>query len=324
MATRMNLGFGKYLTKLGLGQLSLDDSSFDNRCIMCREELTKDTKTDEHIFPKWLLKRYNLWNVKMRLPNQSQTPYRQFTVPCCKECNGGIMSEWENMVKDASEKGFDEFIKLPEEVVVWWLMKIYYAKLVKEQSFRENVKDPNSSVMISDDQLFLYRNIYTYMYELLKGTKFGKHKPYELYIFRTYSDKEFDYLDDIYRHVVYMRLNDILIICALDSFDFFSIQYKKELEELNKMPCVDPIQALELFAKILYYKTHYKFESVHELIVSENGVRLDSELKNIEQIRSFNTLELHQLLCNIFNMRGFYVENQPFVEGKMISTIFKA
>lgn len=322
MAIKINLGFGRYLTELNSDKLSQIEHNFGDRCVMCREVLDDNTKTAEHVFPKWLQNRFGLWNAKITLPNKSQTPYRQFTVPCCKECNGGLMSEAEKLIQQATENGFEEFIKLDEEIIVWWLLKIYYSKLVKELSYKENVRDPHSPMMVSEPQLFQYKNIYLYMCNLLKGINYNKPKPYELYIFRTQGNNKFDYLDDISRHIVYMQMNDILIVCSFDSFSLFAIQYKKELQELNKFEYVQPIQALELFAKILYFKTHYKFNTQHETQINPNGVVINTEITNIEQSREFNSLELHLLLCDVFKMRGIETDNIPFVEGKMFSTIF--
>lgn len=321
MAIKINLGFGRYLTELNSNKLSQIEHDFGDRCVMCREILDEDTRTAEHIFPKWLQNRFNLWNTKITLPNKSQTPYRQFTIPCCKECNGGPMSEWERLIQQATEKGFDEFIKLDEDIIAWWLLKIYYSKLVKELSYKENMRDPHSPMMVSESQLLQYKNIYLYMCNLLKGITYNKPKPYELYVFRTRGDNDFDYLDDISRHVVYMQMNDILIVCSFDSFSLFAVQYKKELQKLNKLEYVHPIQALELFAKITYFKTHYKFNTQHETQISSTGVMINSEITDIEQTRDFDLLELHLLLCNVFKMRGVETNNLPFVEGKMFSTI---
>lgn len=321
MAIKNNLGSGNYLIPLNSQELFQIESDFFNRCVMCRELLYDDTKTVEHIFPQWLQNEFNLWNEKITLPNNSQTLYRQFTVPCCKECNNGPMSAWEKLIQSAVEKGYDEFIKLDEEIVVWWLLKIYYSKMVKELSFKENIRIPNSCMMISDEQICAYKNIYFYMCELLKGTKFKNPKPYELYIFRTYNEHCFDYIDDISRHVVYMQMSDILIVCSFDSYRVFSLQYKKELQELSKLDRIHPLQALEMFSKIIYYKSHYKFDSEHKTSIEADGVKISSKITNIEQLREFNLQELYILLSNVFNLRGITTEIPTFEEGKMFSTI---
>ena len=39
------------------------------KCIMCRKELTKDDYSEEHIYPKWLQKKYGLQNKSIELPS---------------------------------------------------------------------------------------------------------------------------------------------------------------------------------------------------------------------------------------------------------------
>lgn len=321
MSTRIKLVNGINLTPLNSYELSQMDNRFSTECVMCRNKLNKDTRTQEHIYPKWLQERYNLYNEFITLPNGSNTPYRQLTVPCCKECNGGIMSEWEKQIQQASAEGYDSFIKLNEEVIVWWLMKLYYSKLIKELTYRENIKDPNSPMMLTDEQMKEYNTIYYYMSELIKGIKFNTPKPYELYIYRTFSDKHFDYIDDILRHVVYVQLSDILIVCAFDSFSFFNIQYQREIEKLNDMEIIHPFQALELFSKIVYYKSHYRFDTEHKSSIDINGITIDSKIINAYQLREFNLKELHDCFKQILLLGGYPFAIPPFIEKSMFTLI---
>ena len=105
MSVKINIGFGSYLTPLDANEKSEIDDAFTERCVMCREPLDEYNKSDEHIFPKWLQNMFNLQNQKITLPNNSTTLYRQFLVPCCKECNNGVMSAWEKTIEAAISKG---------------------------------------------------------------------------------------------------------------------------------------------------------------------------------------------------------------------------
>ncbi|MBU3073868.1 hypothetical protein [Clostridium estertheticum] len=323
MPIKYNLGYGTHLTPLNSYELSKIENNLINRCIMCREELSDESRTEEHIYPKWLQNRFNLWNQKIILPNGSATYYRQFTVPCCKQCNGETMSEWEKKIQYAVEKGYNEFIKLDEEIVVWWLLKIYYSKIVKESLFKENIKDPKSRKMITDEFLAKYNGIYFYMCELLKGVKFNDPKPYELYLFQSNGTNDFDYIDDISRQVLYMQLNDILIVCVFDSFKFFNMQYETEIKELRKLERVYPLQAIELFIKIVYFKSHYSYKTKHSYFIDEKGVFVNTEIINPKQINSFNLRYLHDMLIESFKMRGCQYDFPTFKDNSMISLILK-
>lgn len=89
-------------------------------CFIC----SKEARTDEHVIPKWLQKRFNLWDDKILLPNQTTIPYRQLTIPCCKICNNKILSPIENAVQHGE----------PDDLTLWkWAIKIHYGLNFKHQ-----------------------------------------------------------------------------------------------------------------------------------------------------------------------------------------------
>lgn len=132
MATKIKLDQGIYLTPLNSESLLEIQDNLEARCFMCREILTNENKTVEHIYPKWLQKHCGLWDQKITLPNGSTMPYRQYTVPCCKDCNGTVMADFENQIRSTILQGYNSFKGLNEEIIAWWLYKLYYAKLVKQ------------------------------------------------------------------------------------------------------------------------------------------------------------------------------------------------
>ena len=133
MATKIKLDQGIYLTPLNSESLLEIQDNLEARCFMCREILTNENKTVEHIYPKWLQKHCGLWDQKITLPNGSTMPYRQYTVPCCKDCNGTVMADFENQIRSTILQGYNSFKGLNEEIIAWWLYKLYYAKSVQNR-----------------------------------------------------------------------------------------------------------------------------------------------------------------------------------------------
>lgn len=99
MAVRNKIVDGVELIKLNSKEVVFESDDLYNKCIMCREEMKGDEVTKEHVFPRWLQKKYNLERQKMILPNGTMMKYNKILIPCCKTCNGGIMSEWEKNSK---------------------------------------------------------------------------------------------------------------------------------------------------------------------------------------------------------------------------------
>ena len=184
-----------------------------------------------------------------------------------------------------------------------------------------DLKNPNSEMMFTEELLSKYNPIYYYMCELLKGTKFIGPKPYELYIYRTSADNSFNYIDDISRHVVYIKMNDILIVCALDSFSFFSEKYEREIRGLDALNSVQPIQALELFTKIVYFRSHYKFDTGHSNIITNQGLRIASKILDPVQLREFRIEELYAMMVSMLRWCGYEGDTPEWQDGKMFTLI---
>ena len=103
--------------------------------------------------------------------------------------------------------------------------------------------------------------------------------------------------------------------------NFFNLQYQEEVHILDSLEIVHPLQGLELFAKMVYYKTHYKFDTEHKVIIDASGPYIENKIINATQIRPFNLKELYDLMKNVLQLRGVTDEIPEYVEGKMFSFI---
>ncbi|CEO33246.1 hypothetical protein [Paraclostridium sordellii] len=310
------------LIELNTLALNMKKDWLENRCIMCRSILTEDNDTDEHIYPKWLLRKYNMFNKKLTLPNGNSMFYHKWIVKCCKECNGGNMSDMEEVIKKAVNKGYESFKDTNEEIIVWWLMKIYYAKIHKETMMKVNMADINSKKIIESEAFIKYDPIFMYMNSLFKGIKFQK-KPYELFIFKTENEDIFDYIDDITTNTVFMRLNDILIVCRFNSFGFLGMFCERELIALNKVDKVHYLQVLELFSKMVYYSKTFGLKTKHEYLLKEDGAYITTEIVSVEEIERTNCRDMNEMLVNIFKLRDINID-RPRSENQTISFIFNS
>lgn len=294
--------------------------NLNKRCFLCREEMSEEELTVEHVFPRWIQKRFDLWEKKMTLPNEQKITYNKMLVPCCKTCNGGIMSEIESEIRKASENGYDSFIQIDERKIAWWLYKIYYGLIVKGTTLRYDIKNPMSKKIIEEEFIEKNQGLYLYMEELIKGTKFSL-KPYELYLFRTTKDSAFDFLYSTNSHTICIKMNDISALMCLDSFGLFTPQYKREIDILKNKKQVTFLEVAELFARVDYFKSHYGFKSIEQLVINENGPKLNIQIQDLRQLKEFDLRELHDYLLNVYQEYGIDTSNYEYQEGKMISII---
>lgn len=112
-------------------------------CFICGRK----AETVEHVIPKWLQHRYNLWDEQLSLPNGTNIPYRSLVVPSCAKCNNEVYGSLENRVSSGAASDSD----------IWkWANKIHYALGYKDRFFewdRSNPKYKIGDVISSDDPI---------------------------------------------------------------------------------------------------------------------------------------------------------------------------
>lgn len=109
-----------------------DMASDHDHCFLCGCELTATNRTDEHVFPKWLLRDFDLWDVELTLPNTTPIPYRQLRIACCTNCNNFWLSRVEDKVAEAFRTGPAAVDRLDKPLLCLWMAKIYYGLRFKE------------------------------------------------------------------------------------------------------------------------------------------------------------------------------------------------
>lgn len=97
--------------RLRLRKFSLDE------CFLCARSLKVHGSSSEHVFPRWLQSRFNLWDQRLNLLNGSLIPYRYLTVPCCDDCNRYQLAPIESIMAWAVDAGYYEVLKLPKKVL---------------------------------------------------------------------------------------------------------------------------------------------------------------------------------------------------------------
>nr|BAM62608.1 putative uncharacterized protein [uncultured microorganism] len=84
--------------------------------------------TEEHVLPKWLQARFNLWNQRIVLPNGTSLPYRQFTVPVASQHN----SRFATIEQNISSRRYDI------NELYLWALKIHIGFIFRDASLKMN------------------------------------------------------------------------------------------------------------------------------------------------------------------------------------------
>ena len=112
----------------------IDEFEITNEtCFICGQPAT----TKEHLFPKWLQHRFNLWNQRLQIPNNTTISYRQLVVPCCTKCNNEAFATLEAKLSSNTETTAD----------VWrWANKIHFGLTLKDRFLDWDRKNPRYKI----------------------------------------------------------------------------------------------------------------------------------------------------------------------------------
>lgn len=121
--------------------LSIDDfiEAMESResCFLCLRPMDTVGATREHVIPRWLLKKYGLFDQTVTIGDETQLTYRRHTVPCCLGCNAFLGQEIEQPIRDRLlhwpnhlKDDLQDF-KLLEKLFCW-LSLLHFKSLYKD------------------------------------------------------------------------------------------------------------------------------------------------------------------------------------------------
>jgi len=234
-----------------------DAMSFSyDRCFLCGKSL-EGQQTVEHVFPRWLLNRFNLWNHKLVLLNGTEISYRQLTIPCCATCNNEHLSTLEQALQRGVEGGYLEFTKIDELMVHQWMSKIFYGLLFKELSLSIDRENPHEGTITSPELLERYRTAHWFLQSVRLPLEFSNFFPGSIFIFQihTYGDeRDFDYHDGLAALTFSIRMGEVGVVASLQDNGAQKEVFAEYYERIRKIT-LHPIQFDEFSAKIAYQAT---------------------------------------------------------------------
>lgn len=225
-------------------------------CFLCGCRLGRKNRTVEHIFPKWLQERYNLWNQRLTLVNGTTMPYRSLVVPCCKDCNNRHLSNIEMVMRRAVEAGPLAVSRLTPIIPFLWLGKIFYGILYLETILKADRASTSQRTILHKaalKQLWLH-------HQYLQGTRrqivFTPSLPASIFVFGTQKptrvEEQFDFSDLQPALSIAVRMGDVGVVVAFQDGGIVK-QFHERLRMGNHFrKRLHAIQFAEMAAMISY------------------------------------------------------------------------
>lgn len=225
-----------------------------DHCFVCAVPLSEGSRTAEHVLPKWLQGRFNLWGQELVLINGTAIRYEQLKIQCCFECNNTRLSPLENRISAAVADGYDALMQLPRFDLFRWMAKIYLGIMCKELSLLADRTNPTLGTILTSEFVRRYAMLHFWL-QMTSGNADVQYSPGSLWVFRCQVpdnvDEQFDLKDHLTNGVLALRIGHIAIIA-----DFLENgvhqQLNAEATRLIANIPLHPMQFSELVARIVY------------------------------------------------------------------------
>lgn len=249
------------------------EPSFTQRsCFLCSTPLADETSR-EHVFPQWLLHKFDLWDRSVTLLNGTRLPYRDLKVPCCTSCNTNYLSRVEKTIQTALKDGFRAFCSLPELIVYQWVGKIAWGMLFRELNLHVDRKEPSQGTITTPEFLQELKLLHNLLQSVRRPMRFDGFTAWSLFLLETHDysgERGFGYHDTPLSAAFALRLGPVGIICVLDDRGIQKELYGNLFEEFHGGP-LHPIQFDELVAKVSYRAHLLKKNPTYLFLVPEEA-----------------------------------------------------
>jgi hypothetical protein len=233
-------------------------------CFICGISHAEADFNDEHVFPKWILRKYDLYKQSITLPNETKFKYNKYILPCCKQCNSLMGKKIEEPVRNLIDQGVEAVVQHIETEGAWlffvWLSLIFLKTHLKGKSLRYHRDHRQEDYTLFDTYNWKeLHHIHCVARSFYTGCKID---PKVMGSFLTISAKidssyqDFDYLDLHDSKTMLVRVSDICFITVLNDSGASLVAFRNYLERFYGG--MSPLQLREVVAHLAFINLHLK------------------------------------------------------------------
>ena len=233
-------------------------------CFICGIPPNEAEFNNEHVLPKWLLRRFSLFSSQVTLPNEMAFRYDRYTTQCCVECNtmmGELIEKPMGEVVSGGAKAIYEFIEKGEllKLVVW--MGLIFLKLhLKDRDFRLHLDSRKGEETISGfhswDELHHIHCIVRCFYNDCQIEKEAIGSFLCMPVRREASPDRFDFADFSQAQTMMLRLDDVGLLAVFNDSCGAKIFFQQRLKRITG--AVSELQLREIMVELAFLNLHLK------------------------------------------------------------------
>lgn len=183
-----------------------------------------EADTWEHVIPRWLQRRFNLWNQELTLPNATTMPYRQVKVPALEEHNCAF---------SVIEKNIEKGVYNKDELYLWAL-KIHIGLIYRDSSLKIDRSAKTSPMMLDVNDFTTEIGLFRFLYENWRNGGTTEPSPFGgVYLQDTIMNHEhFDLFHCLITGTVGVNLGEkFLVVFLWDQNDSANSSIQKHWDE---------------------------------------------------------------------------------------------
>ncbi|SEL27233.1 hypothetical protein [Nitrosovibrio tenuis] len=240
------------------------DICMGNCCFICGASPDSTKFNNEHILPRWLLKRYNLYSRQITLPNLTGYNYGQYVIPCCQNCNALLGRKIEEPLRKLVSEGsaaVNEYVRKEGPWLIFlWQCLIFLKTHLKDKNLPLNRDRRSGNEMIGEIYEWkLLHHIHSVARSIYTGAKLSPEilGSFLLIPAKVHEHFEgFDYGDLYITGSSLLQLDDMCFISVLNDANGALCSLDSTLQKINGP--LSPLQTREVFARLSYINLKLK------------------------------------------------------------------
>jgi hypothetical protein len=264
----------------------ISDIANGDCCFICGAQSDDVPFNEEHVIPQWLLRRFELHQRRIQIPNNTEFRYSGLVVPCCITCNAEMGNRFEKPMSALFEGGFAAVSKELRDRGPWplfhWMALIFLKMHLKNRDIKYHRDPRKGDLKIAETHSWNdLHHLHCVARSFHTGAKLhpdvlgslcvlpAKVKPYF---------EGFDFIDLTDAQTMLLSVNDVAIIVVLnDSQAALSIAHQDFDRKIGGP--LSPLQLRELaatFAAInLQVAPKTRFISDIDVLLGDYGIRAE-------------------------------------------------
>jgi hypothetical protein len=301
-------------------QRFIDDIVAGDDCFICGADPKIKDFNDEHIIPKWILKRFGLFDKEIILPNGDKKKYTNYRVPCCVECNSLLGRNVETPISKLLDGDFATVSsRLTDEAIdllFVWTTLVFLKTHLKDQAVRIEKDRRKGDAVIGDGYDWpTMHHIHAVARSAYTNARLGVGVVGSIRLYEIEDDlttETFDYVDFTLDHTFVVRIGSVGIVATLTDAGAADHAWSERLSVINGP--ISEIQLREIGAMFACANRNLVYRPKFATTVHDGkDVEIINLLPPQYQLHEYDPMDFGHAL--LFAIRPFVDKGAIMVDG---------